>query len=65
MNVIAKILLYPITLIKNTVNIRILDNNIRNTSINKIDAIDGYEFEVFKEQPWPFLGDTVVQCRVK
>lgn len=25
----------------------------------------GYEFEVFKEQPWPFLGDTVVQCRVK
>jgi len=25
----------------------------------------GYEFEVFKEQPWPFLADTVVQCRVK
>lgn len=25
----------------------------------------GYEFEVFKEQPWPFLGDTVVQCRAK
>ena len=25
----------------------------------------GYEFRVFKEQPWPFLADTVVQCRVK
>ena len=25
----------------------------------------GYEFEVFKEQPLPFLADTVVQCRVK
>lgn len=25
----------------------------------------GYEFEVFKEQPWPFLADTVVQCRIK
>lgn len=25
----------------------------------------GYEFEVFKEQPWPFLADTVVQCRAK
>ena len=25
----------------------------------------GYEFEVFKEQPWPFLGDTVVKCKVK
>ena len=25
----------------------------------------GYEFEVLKEQPWPFLGDTVVQCRAK
>ena len=25
----------------------------------------GYEFEVLKEQPWPFLGDTIVQCRAK
>lgn len=25
----------------------------------------GYEFEVVKEQPWPFLADTVVQCRAK
>ena len=25
----------------------------------------GYEFNVIKEQPWPFLGDTVVQCRPK
>ena len=25
----------------------------------------GYEFKVYKEQPWPFLADTVVQCRVK
>ena len=25
----------------------------------------GYEFRVIKEQPWPFLGDTVVQCRPK
>lgn len=25
----------------------------------------GYEFEVFKEQPWPFLADTVVLCRIK
>lgn len=24
-----------------------------------------YEFRVIKEQPWPFLGDTVVQCRPK
>ena len=24
-----------------------------------------YEFNVVKEQPWPFLGDTVVQCRPK
>ena len=24
-----------------------------------------YEFEVLKEQPWPFLGDTIVQCRAK
>lgn len=24
----------------------------------------GYEFKVYKEQPWPFLADTVVQCRV-
>ena len=24
-----------------------------------------YEFKVVKEQPWPFLGDTVVQCRPK
>ena len=24
-----------------------------------------YEFKVFKEQPWPFLADTVVQCRPK
>ena len=24
-----------------------------------------YEFKVIKEQPWPFLGDTVVQCRPK
>ena len=25
----------------------------------------GYEFKVYKEQPWPFLADTVVQCKVK
>ena len=25
----------------------------------------GYEFKVVKEQPWPFLADTVIQCRVK
>ena len=25
----------------------------------------GYEFNVCKEQPWPFLADTVVQCRVR
>lgn len=25
----------------------------------------GYEFEVFKEQPWPFIADTVVKARVK
>lgn len=25
----------------------------------------GYEFNVIKEQPWPFLADTVVQCRPK
>ncbi len=25
----------------------------------------GYEFEVFKEQPWTFLADTVVLCRPK
>lgn len=25
----------------------------------------GYEFEVYKEQPWPFLADTVVKCSVK
>lgn len=25
----------------------------------------GYEFEVYKEQPWPFLADTVVKCKVK
>ena len=25
----------------------------------------GYEFEIFKEQPWPFLADTMVKCRVK
>lgn len=24
-----------------------------------------YDFNVVKEQPWPFLGDTVVQCRPK
>lgn len=24
----------------------------------------GYEFEVFKEQPWPFLSDTVVHCYI-
>ena len=24
-----------------------------------------YEFKIVKEQPWPFLADTVVQCRVK
>lgn len=24
-----------------------------------------YEFKVYKEQPWPFLADTVVQCKVK
>lgn len=24
-----------------------------------------YEFKVFKEQPWPFLADTIVQCRPK
>ena len=24
----------------------------------------GYEFKVEKEQPWPFLADTVVQCRI-
>lgn len=25
----------------------------------------GYEFEVLKEHPWPFLADTVVVCRTK
>lgn len=25
----------------------------------------GYEFEIFKEQPWPFLADTVVKCTIK
>ena len=25
----------------------------------------GYKFEIFKEQPWPFLADTVVKCSVK
>lgn len=25
----------------------------------------GYEFKIYKEQPWPFLADTVVQCKVK
>ena len=25
----------------------------------------GYEFKVYKEQPWPFLADTVVQCKSK
>lgn len=25
----------------------------------------GYGFNVYKEQPWPFLADTVVQCRAK
>ena len=25
----------------------------------------GYEFEVVKENPWPFLSDTVVKCRAK
>lgn len=25
----------------------------------------GYEFNVFKEQPWPFLADTVVHCCIK
>lgn len=25
----------------------------------------GYEFEVLKEQPWPFLADTIVMCRAK
>jgi FkbM family methyltransferase len=25
----------------------------------------GYEFEVVKENPWPFLSDTVVKCKVK
>ena len=25
----------------------------------------GYEFEVYKEQPWPFLADTMVKCSVK
>ena len=25
----------------------------------------GYEFKVYKEQPWPFLADTIVQCKVK
>lgn len=25
----------------------------------------GYEFKVYKEQPWPFLADTVVQCKVR
>lgn len=24
-----------------------------------------YEFKILKEQPWPFLADTVVQCRPK
>lgn len=24
-----------------------------------------YEFEIFKEQPWPFLADTMVKCTVK
>ena len=23
----------------------------------------GYEFKIAKENPWPFLSDTVVQCR--
>ena len=31
--------------------------------IAKLDL--GYEFKVYKEQPWPFLADTVVQCKVK
>lgn len=31
--------------------------------IGKLDL--GYEFKVYKEQPWPFLADTVVQCKVK
>lgn len=25
----------------------------------------GYEFKIVKENPWPFLADTIVQCRVK
>ena len=25
----------------------------------------GYEFEVVKENPWPFISDTVVKCRAK
>ena len=25
----------------------------------------GYEFEIVKEQPWGFISDTSVQCRVK
>lgn len=25
----------------------------------------GYEFKIVKEQPWTFLADTVVQCRIK
>ena len=34
--------------------------------IPKIADLDlNYEFRVIKEQPWPFLGDTVVQCRPK
>lgn len=31
--------------------------------IANLDA--GYEFEVVKENPWPFLSDTVVKCRAK
>ena len=56
MNVIANILLSPIKLIKNAINIRIVDKNIRATSINKIDAIDGYEFEVFIENLLKTIG---------
>ena len=25
----------------------------------------GYEFEIEKEHPWPFLADTVVKCKIK
>ena len=53
---ILNIALSPFMLIKNIVNVRVIDKHIKTTTINQIDALNGYEFETYLEKLLKTMG---------